>query len=44
MKATTLRTLVGVMTPLILTGSVQAGFTGISTASKPDPFGLLIRA
>ena len=41
MKATTLRMLVGVTAPLILTGSVQAGFTGISTASKPNPFGLL---
>ncbi len=39
MEATTLWTLVG--TPLILTGSVQAGFTGISTASKPNEFGLL---
>ncbi len=42
MKVTTLRTLVGVATPLILTGSVQAGFLGISTASKPNPFGLLV--
>ncbi len=42
MKATTLRTLVGVMTPLILTGSVQAGFLGISTVSKPNEFGLLV--
>ena len=41
MKATTLRMLVGVTTPLILTGSVQAGYTGISTASKPNAFGLL---
>ncbi len=42
MKATTLRMLVGVTAPLILTGSVQAEFTGISTASKPNPFGLLV--
>ena len=42
MKATTLRTLVGVATPLILTGSVQAGFLGISTVSKPNEFGLLV--
>ena len=42
MKATTLRTLGGVMTPLILTGSVQAGFTEISTVSKPNPYGLLV--
>ena len=42
MKATTLRMLVGVTTPLILTGSVQAGFTGITTTSKPNPYGLLV--
>ena len=41
MKATTLRMLVGVTAPLILTGSVQAGFTGISTTAKPNAFGLL---
>ncbi len=28
MKATTLRLLAGITTPLILTGSVQAGFLG----------------
>ncbi len=42
MKASTLRMLVGVTTPLILTGSVQAGFLGISTVSKPNQFGLLV--
>ncbi len=42
MKATTLRTLVGVTTPLILTGSVQAGFLGIKVVSKPNQFGLLV--
>ncbi len=42
MKATTLRTLVGVMTPLILTGSVQAGFLGIKVVSKPNLYGLLV--
>ena len=42
MKVTTLRILVGVTTPLILTGSVQAGFLGISTTSKPNDFGLLV--
>ncbi len=42
MKATTLRILVGVAVPLILTGSVEAGFTGITTTSKPNPFGLLV--
>ncbi len=41
MKVTTLRMLVGVTTPLILTGSVQAGFLGISTVSKPNPWGIL---
>ncbi len=42
MKAATLRILIGVTTPLILTGSVKAGFTGISTTSKPNEFGLLV--
>ena len=42
MKATTLRMLVGVTTRLILIGSAQAGFLGISTVSKPNPFGLLV--
>ena len=42
MKAKTLCLLAGTAVPLILTGSVQAGFTGISTASKPNPFGLLV--
>ena len=41
MRVTMLRMLVGVTTPAILTGSVQAGFTGISTASKPNPWGIL---
>ena len=42
MKATTLRMLVGVTAPLILTGSVQAGFLGIKVVSKPNQFGLLV--
>ncbi len=42
MKATTLRILVGVTTPLILTGSVQAGFLGIKVVGKPNEFGLLV--
>jgi hypothetical protein len=42
MKATTLRLLIGVTTPLILAGGVRAGFTGISTASKPNALGLLV--
>ncbi len=41
MKVTTVRTLVGVATPLILVGGVNAGFTGISTASKTNPWGIL---
>ncbi len=41
MKASTLRLLVGVTTPLILGGRVHAGFTGISTVSKPNPWGIL---
>ncbi len=42
MKATTLCLLAGTAVPLILTGSVQAGFLGISTVSKPNEFGLLV--
>ncbi len=42
MKATTLRILVGVTTPLILTGSVQAGILGITVVGKPNAFGLLV--
>ncbi len=42
MKANTLRMLVGVTAPLILTGSVQAGFLGIKVVSKPNEFGLLV--
>ncbi len=42
MNIRTLAVLAGVSAPLILTGSVQAGFTGISTSSKPNPFGLLV--
>ena len=42
MKAKTLRLLAGTAVPLILTGSVEAGFLGISTTSKPNDFGLLV--
>ena len=42
MKAKTLCLLAGTAVPLILTGSVQAGFLGISTVSKPNEFGLLV--
>ncbi len=36
MKVTTLQAFVGVTTPLILTGSMRAEFTGLSTVSKPN--------
>ncbi len=42
MKAKTLCLLAGTAVPLILTGSVQAGFTGIKVVSKPNEFGLLV--
>ncbi len=42
MKASTLRMLAGVTAPLILTGSVQAGFLGIKVVGKPNQFGLLV--
>ncbi len=42
MKAKTLCLLAGTAVPLILTGSVQAEFTGLSTFSKPNEFGLLV--
>ncbi len=41
MRVRTLCLLAGTAVPLILTGSAPAGFTGISTASKPNPWGLL---
>ncbi len=37
-----MRILVGVTTPLILTGSVQAGFLGIKVVGKPNAFGLIV--
>ena len=42
MKTKALSCLVGVSTPLILTGTASAGFTGISTVSKPNEFGLFV--
>ncbi len=42
MKMGTLCLLAGTAVPLILTGSVQAGFLGISTVTKPNEFGLLV--
>ena len=41
MKATTLRMLVGVTAPLILSAAASGGFLGITTTSKPNPYGLL---
>ncbi len=42
MKVRTLSVLAGVSAPLILTGSSDAGFVGITTTSKPNDFGLLV--
>ncbi len=42
MKTRTLSVLAGVSAPLILTGSSDAGFVGITTTSKPNDFGLLV--
>ena len=38
----TMAVAVGVSAPLILSGSVDAGFVGITTTSKPNEFGLLV--
>ncbi len=40
MKIQTMAVLAGVTAPLILSGSASGGFVGITTASKPNPFGL----
>ncbi len=40
MRVRTLSLLAGTAVPLILTGSAPAGFVGISTVSKPNPFGV----
>ncbi len=42
MKSKTLCLLAGITTPMILTGSVKAGFLGIKVVSKPNQFGLLV--
>ncbi len=42
MKAKTLSVLAGVTAPLILTGSVSAGFVGIKAVSKPNGAGLFV--
>ena len=42
MKIKTLAVAAGVGAPLILSGSASGGFVGITTTSKPNPFGLLV--
>jgi hypothetical protein len=42
MKVKTLSVLAGVSAPLILTGSAGAGFVGITTTAKPNPFNLYV--
>ncbi len=42
MKIQTLTVLAAVATPLIATGSAQAGFLGVKATSKPNDFGLLV--
>ena len=42
MKVKTLSVLAGISAPLILTGSADAGFTGITTTAKPNAFGLYV--
>jgi len=42
MKLRTLSVLAGVSVPLILTGSADAGFTGVTTTAKPNAFNLYV--
>ncbi|MHC4827610.1 MAG: hypothetical protein ACYTEY_13720, partial [Planctomycetota bacterium] len=42
MKLRTLSVLAGVGVPLILTRSLEAGFTGVTVTGKPNPFGLFV--
>jgi hypothetical protein len=42
MKLKTLSVLAGVGAPLILTGSSDAGFTGVTASGKPNSFGLFV--
>ena len=42
MKVKTLSVLAGISAPLILTGSVDAGFTGVTTTAKPNSFNLYV--
>ena len=41
MKVRTMTLLTGVSVPLITSAVAFAGYTGISTTSKPNPYGLL---
>ena len=42
MKVKTLSVLAGISAPLILTGSADAGFVGITTTAKPNSFNLYV--
>ncbi len=42
MKVKTLSVLAGVSVPLILAGSSDAGFVGITTTAKPNAFNLYV--
>ena len=42
MKVKTLVVAAGVSSPLILSGSVDAGYVGLTTADQPNPFGILV--
>ena len=42
MKLKALAVAAGVSAPLFLVGSAPAGFVGIKTVSKPNPFGLFV--
>jgi hypothetical protein len=41
-KVKTLVVAAGVSSPLILSGSVDAGYVGLTTADQPNPFGILV--
>ena len=42
MKVRTLALAAGLSAPLVLAGSASAGFTGLSTVSKPNEFGIFV--
>ena len=42
MKIRSLAVLAGMSAPLILSGSASGGFVGITTTTKPNPYGLLV--